>query len=180
MATYKIVLGNPTRMRYQWQTLVERVHALFLPSVRKQGSGFDNLHVRSTMEEPTLAAHELLVYVLPRSSCSIVSHRFPNSSPGHDGLTAWDGSMTGSEVYVRNLATPQDTAHLIYHEALHNKLHLSDSALHSRGGLAASPVSPPLSQRNIDDMAGALRTSRTQWTGGFALIDDPLSPVMCL
>lgn len=177
---YRVVLGNPTRMRYQWQSLCQEVHALFLPVIRHADCRFDRLRVNSTMDVPTIAGHDLLIYVFASSACSPVAEHF-QAQRGYSGTTAWRGDSTGSEVYVRGLEGPRHVAKIIFHEAMHNKLHRGDN-LHSQGGLAAETIyaDTPLTDANIATMAPALATSRPQWTGAWDMINDPLSPVLCM
>jgi len=67
---------------------------------------YDAVSVHSTMTAPTLRPTDLLVYVLPGSSSSVVATSF-GRSPGVGGTTAWSTAKgTGSEVYASS-ATPR-------------------------------------------------------------------------
>ena len=168
---YRIYLGNPVGMQYWWNDLVIAVRDLFLPVIAH--TQWDAVSVHSTMSSPALRPTDLLVYVLPNSGASVVATAFGSPSGG-GGTTAWSTAKgTGSEVYTYN-ATPADVANLIFHEALHNKLHYSDTQLHAQGGLAASPVSPPQRRSDIALMRHGLPLTRAQWLGGWAAINDPL------
>ena len=171
MNPYRIYLGNPTGMHYWWSDLVLAVRDLFLPVIKQ--TKYDAVSVHSTMTVPTLRPTELLVYVLPSSSSSVVASEFSTPS-GVGGTTAWNTAKgTGSEVYTYS-AGPAAVANLIFHEALHNKLHYSDAQLHPQGGLAGSPVNPPQRKSDVTLMKQGLALTRTQWLGGWAAINDPL------
>lgn len=119
---------------------------------------------------------ELLVYFV-RSSSESVLRGLPggNRSAGNgDGFTAWAGDLTASEVYVSS--SQNYLAQMAFHELMHNKLHLDDAGLHSRGGLARIPVSAGTSPspENIAQMRGALSNSQRQWTGAWVAVNDPL------
>lgn len=176
---YRVVLGNPTKMKYQWQRLCEEVHALFHQVIKHKDCTFDKVRVNSTMDVPTIASHDLLIYIFKNSNCSPVASHF-SASKGPNGCTAWSGNETGSEVYIRGLEGPSHVAKLIFHEAMHNKLHKGDS-LHAQGGLASEIIYPDtaLTEKNIESMAKALSKSQGQWTGAWDLIYDPMSPLMC-
>jgi hypothetical protein len=64
---------------------------------------------------------------------------------------------------------------MAFHELMHNKLHLGDTALHAKNGLARIPVSPGAtpSAQNITDMKNALSVAHAQWTGGWVTYNDP-------
>jgi len=181
MSQFAVVLGNPYRMRFHWQALVDAVHALFEPVVARHPD-FSRLSVRSTMEAPGLGVHDALVYVIPDAERTLVAEHF-EAAPGATGLTAWRASPneTGSEVYA-NLSGGSSVAHaraladIVYHELLHNRTHWSDARLHNHAsrGLARSPVAPPATEGNHRLMADHLAAPRPQWTGGFALAHDPL------
>jgi hypothetical protein len=176
---YRVVLGNPTKMKFQWQKLCEEVRDLFLPIIKHKDCTFDKIRVNSTMEVPSIASHDLLIYVFQNSNCSPVSSHF-SAPKGKNGCTAWGASGTGSEVYVRGLEGASHVAKLIFHEAMHNKLHKGES-LHAQGGLASEIIYPDtaLNDKNIESMAKALSKSQSQWTGGWDMINDPLSPLLC-
>jgi hypothetical protein len=111
--------------------------------------------------------------VLPNSGASVVAGAFGGST-GVGGLTAWSTAKgTGSEVYTYS-AMPADVANLIFHEALHNKLHYGDTQLHQQGGLAGSPVNPPQRRSDVALMRQGLPLTRPQWLGGWAAFNDPL------
>jgi hypothetical protein len=142
------------------------------PGVTSSGA-----QVRWVDSDPgTIQNTELLIYFVRSSLESIVS-----SLPGYrggggtgDGLTAWAGSQTASEVYVSN--SRSYLAEMAFHEAMHNKLHLGDSALHALDGLARSPVAAGQrpSANNITRMRAALSREQPQWTGGWSAFNDPL------
>jgi hypothetical protein len=65
---------------------------------------------------------------------------------------------------------------LVFHEALHNKSHMGDSALHRIGGLAAETVAATSNMTpNVRSlMARVLGANRPQWLGGCTYYNDPL------
>lgn len=141
------------------------------------GSSFSGAQVTWVDSVPSsIQSNELLIYFV-RSSLDSILVSMPGYTGGAgtgDGLTAWSGSNTASEVYVSNSSAylPQ----MAFHEAMHNKLHLGDQALHALNGLARIPVSAGQSpsQGNITRMRNALSTNHPQWTGGWSAYNDPL------
>lgn len=124
----------------------------------------------------SIQASELLVYFVRGVTDSVIRGMpgGPGSAGSGDGFTAWSGSLTASEVYVSS--SRNYLAEMAFHELMHNKLHLGDSALHSRNGLASIPVTAGTSPstENITQMRGALSNSQPQWTGAWVAINDPL------
>jgi hypothetical protein len=123
---------------------------------------------------PTVAPHELLIYLLPAGARIVKSGKLESGSPpaSHDGLTNPNlPGGTGSEVYY-HFSDATLLANLMFHEAMHNKLRLDDHGLHGRGGLAATPVEAvtKISTQNIADMASALGDNRPQWTAGIRIL----------
>jgi len=175
MTEYKVYLGNPYRMKYDWQELVEAVAVLFKPVI-DASSRFDALRVRSTRTAPVLARHELLCYVLPaRGSSVITSENFGSaaSSRGEDGTTAWQNrGVFVSEVYKHGW-NPDMLARIIYHELMHNKLREGNS-MHRRGGLAAAEIGEDSDQRraNTRRFGSRLHVRHQQWVGGFAMVRE--------
>lgn len=128
---------------------------------------------------------DLLVYFVASSMDSVVGSLpgGPGRSGGNDGFTAWGGDLTASEVYVSS--SRSYLAEMAFHELMHNKLHLDDAGLHSRNGLAFVPMTAGTtpSTENITQMRAALRTTRRQWTGGWAIAaaaasGDPLAGLL--
>lgn len=119
---------------------------------------------------------ELLVYFVRSSMESVVRGLpgGPGSSGSGDGLTAWAGSLTASEVYVSS--SRSYLAEMAFHELMHNKLHLGDAALHARNGLARVPVIAGTrpSAQNKSQMRAALNNSQSQWTSAWSAVNDPL------
>ncbi|MBX2880428.1 MAG: hypothetical protein KTR32_10875 [Granulosicoccus sp.] len=175
MTQYNIYLGNPYRMTYDWQELVEAVWDLFKPAVDVSGQ-FNTLRVKSTRTAPVLRRHELLCYVLPgRGSSVITSDVFGSaaSSLGADGTTAWQNEgLFVSEVYRHGWA-PDMLARIIYHELMHNKFR-EGNAMHRRGGMAAAEIGEDTEQRraNTRRLGNRLHIPRRQWTDGFALVTE--------
>lgn len=170
---YNIWLGNPHRYTFRWDELCRRVAALFSPVIRAR-SDFTGLRVRSTMVRPNPLPHELLVYVVPGFAHRLLPARFARGQPSADqyGDTAWEGALTGAEVYIRGLP-PSSVAKYVFHEAMHAKTHLGNSSLHNQDGLARIPMdhsSARLSGGNIRLMTRNLRRPFPAWTGGFDLV----------
>jgi hypothetical protein len=124
---------------------------------------------------PAIAPTELLIYLMPYGATLVKSRgTLKQGQPplGHDGYTGPIGSSSGSEVYFHFSDTTL-LANLMFHEAMHNKLALSDKQLHPRGALASATVdaSMTISPSNISDMAAGLDQSRPQWTAGVGILD---------
>ena len=187
MATYNIYLVKlgDINLEEQQQTQVSTaLKGLFdrvIRSNRSLRTRFDEgARVRWTTSCPTtrIQAHELLIYMMQSTLSSVVSAHFPNTRPGGNGVTAWStgaGGESGSEVYLGRM-TPALVARVAFHEAMHNKTRWNDRRLHGRGGLAGARVldNTRLTNQNIQDMARFLGRNRPQWTGGCALLNDPL------
>lgn len=153
-----------------------------------KGTRYGGAMVRWITGPTPVAVNELLVYLMPFGFTVAKSGKLEMGSPppDHDGLTNPIGGSVASEVY-QHFSDPAVIANLMFHEAMHNKLAL-DNRMHSRGGLAASPVSADtvLSPSNISDMAAALDTQRPQWTAGIQLLisesqrsdNDPLKGLL--
>ncbi|MHC4270506.1 MAG: hypothetical protein ACYSTS_18895, partial [Planctomycetota bacterium] len=103
----------------------------------------------------TIKDHELLIYICKDQMDSVVSTFFSNPRPGPGGSTAWNNTVTGSEVYVSGCRSDANfVANMAFHEALHNKGHWNDRRLHGSfggGGLASDTITATtaLSATNI-------------------------------
>jgi hypothetical protein len=150
--------------------------------LRIQGATqYGNAIVNGLASFPTVAPHELLIYLLPMGA-TVATHgklEAGTPPPNHDGRTNPNLSGgTASEVYLHDW-TPAVIANLVFHEAMHNKLRLDNSGLHSRGDMAASSVGPEtiLSARNTNDMAAALDRHSPQWVDGIKLlVNEAMKP----
>jgi hypothetical protein len=122
----------------------------------------------------TIGGHELLVYFVSDPTDSILVSMPGGRRGSGDAFTMWSSNLTSSEIYVSN--SRQYLPEIVFHELMHNKLHLGDTALHAKDGLARVPVSSGTapSATNVTDMRTALSTSQPQWTGGWAAYNDPL------
>lgn len=126
---------------------------------------------------------ELLVYFLPSPMDTLLSSLDSLFKAGPDigGQTTWPPAQTptGSEVYTLGAST-SDIAALALHEMMHNKLHMTDSQLHTIRGVGIGKATPAsiATQKDIDLMAKALRTPRPQWTGGCTRSADPLRGIL--
>lgn len=187
MATYNIYLVRlgdialNDDQQTQVRTLLKGFFDRVVRSSRSLRTRFDEgVRVRWTTSCPTtrIQGHELLIYMVQSVISSVVSSHFRSPRVGGNGVTAWAtgaGGKTGSEVYVGRM-TPALVARVAFHEAMHNKTHWNDRRLHGRGGLARATVldNTRLTRQNIQDMARLLGRNRAQWTGGCALMNDPL------
>jgi hypothetical protein len=121
-----------------------------------------------------IADHELLVYLVPNSSSSIIRSLFPGQGLGAGGTTYFNDNYSLTEVYFDvgfNLADAnphRGLAVLCFHELMHNKLKRGNS-LHTQGGggLARATVysNYTLSAGNKNLMAPALSRKRPQYKG---------------
>jgi hypothetical protein len=174
MAAYKIYLGNPHGLEYEWKELEKAVVELFTPAIAKSRQ-YESVEAHETKIAPTLGPAELLVYVVANQFRSVLRSKLdiaPHVDAG--GFTAWfdnerKDSGVGSEVYVAHTSPPY-LAKLIFHEALHNKLRKDDRLHRHQGGLAAAGVgeATPATKDNYSLMAGAIEKHVRQWLGGFA------------
>jgi len=185
MAKYKIHLvklggatvGNENRTGEALEDLIDQV----IESSRSLEQRFsDGAEVLWSTSCPEIAAHELLIYVVPSATDSIVRDMpalrgRASPHPRDAGFTAWAEGVTASEIYPPRDTQPVRLAKLAFHEAMHNKLHVGGE-LHGRDGLAVSPIQPSseLSDNNKRNMAAVLGQDRPQWTGGCALYHDPM------
>lgn len=132
-------------------------------------------------------AWDLLIYFVPYATDSIASGLNRGAVPAHGGggLTTWRTSGSGtsateetvSEVYANTQGGDATLlGNLAFHEALHNKGHYGDGALHAYGGLAGETVTSATQMtpavRTL--MAGMLARNRPQWLGGCSYYNDPL------
>jgi hypothetical protein len=136
---------------------------------------------------PTIAAYELLCYVLPYGRAIVTTHTLIKGPPpaDHKGLTQVGSDGTsGSEAYISPSSSVAQVADIIFHEMMHNKQNM-DNSMHSQDGLAVASITwgDPISASNIQVMAAALPNRHPQWTGGLAILaseltrnpNDPLS-----
>ncbi|MBV9557658.1 MAG: hypothetical protein JO254_11315 [Pseudolabrys sp.] len=166
-------IGDDTR-----RNEVKAVLQAYFDKVAAKAKMTDTVAVQFVTDNPQPADNELIAYY-STSGWHVVSQMpgAPTPSTTEGGLTYFNGRVTGSDV----VANPEDDtkviANLTFHELMHNKLNKGDE-MHRLGGLAKSPVddSTPLTAANIDAMAGALKTSRKQWLGGFAALQERKKP----
>lgn len=141
------------------------------------GSSYSGATVQWVTATFSIQNYELLLYFVPNEISSIVRSLPGFSGPAGtgDAYTVWAGNLSASEIYVNK--SRNWLAEIAFHEAMHNKLHLSDTALHARDGLARIPVSAGSqpSALNISQMRTALSNVQAQWTGGWAAYSDPLA-----
>lgn len=167
---FTVYLGNPTEMKYDWNALVSEVFDLMLPVV-KESKKFKKLRVRSTMTAPVVADHELLCYVVPGQSDSIIDLSVfgaTKDSLGDGGTTLGKSpSLIVSEVY-KNAWAPDELATLVYHELMHNKFR-EGRKLHRRKGMASEVLSDETKQlkKNTRKLAEILHRKQPQWVAGF-------------
>jgi hypothetical protein len=150
--------------------------------LRLQGAPqYGNASIIGLASFPTVAPHELLIYLLPMGATVAKHGKLEAGTPpaNHDGLTNPNlPGGTASEVYLHDW-TPEVIANLAFHESMHNKLHLDNAGLHPRGDMAAASVGPEtiLSDRNRNDMAAALDRHSPQWVDGIKLlVNEAMKP----
>lgn len=152
--------------------------------VIRQGhvSTYQDSHIQWPSTCPvSLPPDQLLVYVLRDSSDSVVHTRFqPRDFAEGGGFTMWNASITASEVYVSGCdGNGAGVANMIFHEAMHNKGHWSNTQLHGDfggHGLAGATIAKntDLTAVNIQRMAGVLGARNAQWLGGCSYWNDPM------
>lgn len=178
MQTFNVYLGNPHEMKYDWKALVKVVYELMDPVV-VASKKYNRLKVVSTTTAPVVADHELLCYVLPGKSSSVIDPSIYGPTKdmlGSDGTTVWRSpGKTVSEVYKRTWK-PDTLGKLVYHELMHNKLREGVS-LHRRKGLASEVLDADTKQRNKNTkrMAARLHRPQPQWIDGFERIKSARS-----
>jgi hypothetical protein len=144
--------------------------------------GYQEAHIQWRQDCPaSLPPDQLLVYMVQDASDSVVHTYFrPRDFTEGGGFTAWNHSVTSSEVYVSGCdGDGVGVANMIFHEAMHNKGQWPDRQLHGDfggHGLASASVSrnTDLTSTNIQRMAGVLAARRPQWLGGCDYFNDPL------
>jgi hypothetical protein len=142
----------------------------------------------------TIAAHELVIYLIPAGTTLVTNGKLQQGRPPgqHDGNTNFlipnsppPGTTAGSEVFPNFPSTPQGlklVASLMFHEAMHNKLALTNRQLHPQLGLASGPPETAaitdtmaLTNSNINAMAASLDIARPQWTAGLSLLTQAVN-----
>lgn len=139
---------------------------------------------------PTIAAHELLIYICPLEYSVVAKFAGVSTAAlgsGHDGRTYWKQGAeieAASEVKITML-NAKLISDIAFHECMHQKLLLEDDKLHKShtikdksgrviathtgNGLAKEVIKHDdvISPENIAEMAAALYKKRKQWIGGF-------------
>jgi hypothetical protein len=172
-------IGASSLTQAQLDAITRKLQGNFTQVVNKhdalagaKGTKFGTALVRWITEATVVAPHELLIYLMPFGATVAKNGKLEMGAPpaNHDGLTNPMAGGVASEVYL-HFVDMDIIANLMFHEAMHNKLAL-DNGMHSKGGLAGSPVSASttLTPGNMQDMAQALETRRPQWTGGIPLL----------
>ena len=170
MATYKVYLGDPFTMKYEWKKLVAAVKKLLAPTL-EFSSKYDEAQVVVARTAPAIADHELLCYVVPARGNSVIDLQEFNISAanlGQDGTTVWrDPATSVCEVY-RHEWEPELLAKLVYHELMHNKLRESNR-MHRRKGLASAVIEEDTEQKQANSrlMGRRLHRKQPQWLDGF-------------
>ena len=183
MANFEIHLVKLGTPSLDESAVSTRLKQLF-DSVIHQGhvSAYQEAHVQWPQSCPaSLPPDQLLVYVLQGPSDSVVhSHFRPHDFTEGGGFTGWDGSVTGSEVYVSGCdGNGAGVANMIFHEAMHNKGHWPNAQLHGDfggHGLASTDIAKDtdLTAVNIQRIAAVLQARNAQWLGGCVYFYDPL------
>jgi hypothetical protein len=130
--------------------------------------------------------NELVVYLLPEGITVVDQLPREKDAPWqartspllthHWGMTRFNANGAVSEAYVK-FNDADMLSKLAFHECMHNKLRLTDDALHGPrnricGGLHCASIGPEsvLLPVNITAMAGALLTNAKQWTGALQVL----------
>jgi len=171
-----VKLGNPS---LDEPKITDRLKEVFNAVITKgKVTAYQQTDVVWLQDCPaSVADDQLLVYILKSRIDSLVSGYFKYNGPLDAGFTAWNNSVTSSEVFAASCTgNGPGVANMIFHESMHNKGHWTNAQLHPDGGLAADTVSDQtaLTQKNIDRMARVLAARHSQWTGGCAYMNDPL------
>ena len=178
MADYNIYLIDPFNIMPITSVGI-KLNQWFDP-IAKQ-AGYSRAYVSSPQYIVQPQQHELLIYICPTGTSVVQNMPGTNKSTWphpltsqHQGVTVL-GAVTGSEVWAR-FHDAEAFASLIFHEAMHNKLHLG-TQLHSRfnpARLSCSPINWPTSPsiEEINAMASALANPVRQWTDGQRLLRD--------
>ena len=174
MATLRIYLGNPHKMKINTYHVEDATWYLFNKSVQLyKKDTFSSVVVKMVDQKPSLQQTDLLVYLVPSHPKGVLGTRFGTKVKAENqyGWTDWEGNDYGAEVYVRDLTDqPWDIAKFVWHEALHVKTK-EGKEMHKRGGLAGDIETGVegswLTERNIKDMAKHIDEKRPMWTGGF-------------
>jgi len=173
---YNICLADPYGHEMRWADLCAAVRALFMQVVPGHAT-YDDVAGRHAPARVEPGRYELLCYVVPSSMETLVGPQFRTSASGA-GITGWSTgeAVTGSEVYANMASGLEQLADLIFHEFLHNKLRMTDQQLHNHasGGLARSPIVPPMTPGNASLMRGVLGQLRPQWLGVWASANEPM------
>lgn len=183
MANFEIHLVKLGRPSPNESEVTTRLKQLFDRVIREgQVHGCQEVRIHWQQDCPaSLSPDQLLVYVVQDTSDSVVHSYFrPHDFAEGGGFTAWNDSVTASEVYISGCdGNGAGVANMIFHEAMHNKGHWPNSQLHSDfggHGLAGADVAKGtnLNSVNIQRMAGALAARHPQWLGGCTYFNDPM------
>lgn len=187
MAVINVYLGkicNNTGLSATEEQSVQTILQGFFTTICS-GTSHSAIVQWATAAPTNVSATDLICYFVPSRSESAVIHAPGNSTTGSGhGFTFRSSTGSCSEVYTslcRGTGGANWFTELAFHELMHNKLDLGDTALHSRDGLARLPVTGGASPSatNNSQMRAALTTARTQWFGGWAAITcpDPNDPL---
>lgn len=145
------------------------------------------IKVLYTSRAPNISDHDLLCYIV-RDHDDTLARDCPgvggNTNPRTDasGWTRFQTGNTGrsvSEVYYDKMAEGGEGfgGRIILHELMHNMSRVGNAMHRPGSGVGGEGIrrDTALTATDISFIARHLtRTNRTQWTGGFALYNDPM------
>lgn len=174
---YNIYIIDPLKEVTEFMAVAKLLSDWFDPIVKTaQGTKYDYSFVQFPQYVVSPQPHELIIYVCAYEH-SVLQHMpgansktFPNpATSSHKGVTV-NGQPTASEIYVKN-SNADLIAALIFHEAMHNKLQMTDAQLHNgfsgcslSCGMIRAPASPSSAESKA--MSAALNNSVPQWADG--------------
>ncbi len=165
--TYEIKLVNHTKATERLKTaIMAHLQKLF-------DETFKPVPDSAKVEWGTgIASDSIVVHVVDDIASSYLQQKWPGKEISGDdgGHTRSRGSITGSEIYLhaviggkRTLMKDEANAHLAFHEALHNQWPgWTNTELHAKGSLAASPPKVPLSDEVAEFMRKGLSMKNEQ------------------
>lgn len=173
------IVEHPAPIRTYLQNVFNRVV--------QENSIEAEIKVLYTSRAPNISAHDLLCYIVRDRNDTLVGD-CPgvggNTSPPAN-LAGWTRFQTGSngrsasEVYYDEMVEGGEGfgGRIILHELMHNMSRVGNAMHRPGSGVGGEGVvsDTALTATDISFIARHLtRTNRTQWTGGFALYNDPM------
>ena len=130
--------------------------------------------------QPMVGPRDLVCYFVRSVADTIVAGNVVKDAvppAGNWGITLFKNRIVGSEVYQNRPKKAVHAARLALHELMHN-MALTGDTMHKPGmSVGADPVleDAALSEADMKWIAAhLLKTTRTQWSDGWARYQDPL------